>query len=244
VCNNCSEIATVDAGTTRYVVTGAPPGYNCYRIAAKVGSTQSLYSPSTCIVVPGANIVVDPSGQPVLDPNGQIKTTPAPPPSPSTAPVVFDPCPPVDVSAQPLPTGGIALVWRKAVAPPKGMAAPSPSPAPGAVTASTEASASPSRKPGKKPKVLPVCDPAKTITGWTAQRQLLGGWADVTPGGQPNDTAMEVPNLSPGAEFCFRLRADAADASSVYSKVTCAKTLPGAGPESSSPAAPAGTPAA
>lgn len=245
VCNDCGEITTVDGGTTRYVVTAAPPGYNCYRIAAKVGTTQSLYSPSTCIVVPGANIVVDPSGQPVVGPDGQLTTTTPPPP---VAPVIYPPCPPADVVAQALPTGGIALVWSKPTAPPKGMAAPAPSPAPGAgSSAAADPSTSPSRKPARKPKVLPVCDPAKAITGWTAQRQLLGGWADVTPRGQANDTAMEIANLSPGAEYCFRLRADAADASSPYSPVTCAKTppsAPGGAPSASvTPVAPASPPA-
>ena len=75
VCNNCSEVSTVPAGTTRFVVTDAPPGYDCYRIAAKVGTTQSLFSPRTCLVVPGANILADTNGSAILTPDRQLQTT-------------------------------------------------------------------------------------------------------------------------------------------------------------------------
>ena len=232
VCNNCSEVSTVPAGTTRFVVTDAPPGYDCYRIAAKVGTTQSLFSPRTCLVVPGANILADTNGSAILTPDRQLQTT-SPSPTPTT-PTVIAPCPPVEVKAQAIPGGGVALLWKKAEAPPKGMVAPS--------AVATSALATASAVPAKPPAPAKVCDPAKAITGWTAQQQLFSGWSDVTPSGQPNDTALQVADLRPGTEYCFRMRADAADGSSVYAKVVCAKTAGAANPPPLAPNAPAASP--
>jgi hypothetical protein len=230
VCNNCSEVSTVPAGTTRFVVTDAPPGYDCYRIAAKVGTTQSLFSPRTCLVVPGANILADTNGSAILTPDRQLQTTS---PSPTT-PTVIAPCPPVEVKAQAIPGGGVALLWKKAEVPPKGMVAPS--------AVATSALAPATAVPAKPPAPAKVCDPAKAITGWTAQQQLFSGWSDVTPSGQPNDTALQVADLRPGTEYCFRMRADAADGSSVYAKVVCAKTAGAANPPPVAPNAPAASP--
>jgi len=232
VCNNCSEVSTVPAGTTRFVVTDAPPGYDCYRIAAKVGTTQSLFSPRTCLVVPGANILADTNGSAILTPDRQLQTT-SPSPTPTT-PTVIAPCPPVEVKAQAIPGGGVALLWKKAEVPPKGMVAPS--------AVATSALATASAVPAKPPAPAKVCDPAKAITGWTAQQQLFSGWSDVTPSGQPNDTALQVADLRPGTEYCFRMRADAADGSSVYAKVVCAKTAGAANPPPVAPNAPAASP--
>ena len=232
VCNNCSEVSTVPAGTTRFVVTDAPPGYDCYRIAAKVGTTQSLFSPRTCLVVPGANILADTNGSAILTPDRQLQTT-SPSPTPTT-PTVIAPCPPVEVKAQAIPGGGVALLWKKAEVPPKGMVAPS--------AVATSALATASAVPAKPPAPAKVCDPAKAITGWTAQQQLFSGWSDVTPSGQPNDTALQVADLRPGTEYCFRMRADAADGSSVYAKVVCAKTAGAANPPPLAPNAPAASP--
>ena len=232
VCNNCSEVSTVPAGTTRFVVTDAPPGYDCYRIAAKVGTTQSLFSPRTCLVVPGANILADTNGSAILTPDRQLQTT-SPSPTPTT-PTVIAPCPPVEVKAQAIPGGGVALLWKKAEVPPKGMVAPS--------AVDTSALATASAVPAKPPAPAKVCDPAKAITGWTAQQQLFSGWSDVTPSGQPNDTALQVADLRPGTEYCFRMRADAADGSSVYAKVVCAKTAGAANPPPVAPNAPAASP--
>jgi hypothetical protein len=234
VCNNCSEVTTLPAGTTRFVVTDAPPGYDCYRIAAKVGTTQSLFSPRTCIVVPGANILADTNGTAILSPDRQLQTT-SPSPSP-TAPAVIAPCPPIEVKAQAIPGGGLALLWKKADVPPKGMVAPSSTTSPTPTTTSAA--------PSKTPEPAQVCDPAKAITGWTAQQQLFTGWSDVTPGGQPNDTALQVANLQPGTEYCFRMRANSVDISSVYSKVVCAKTAGAASSAPAAPSAPAASPAA
>ena len=245
LCNNCTEVGTVDGGTTRFVVTDAPSGINCYRIAAKAGTIQSLYSPQTCVFVPGPTMVVDASGSPVLGPDGQpVTTTPPTPPAPAPTPTPppIAPCPPIDVSAHALTTGGIALVWKKTDVPPKGFVAPAPS-----AGASPSASASPTKKKGKKTKPAQVCDPAKELTGWTAQRQVFTGWSDVVPNGQPNDTAMEIGGLADGTQFCFRLRANAADANSVYAKIVCATTAgeaPSAAASPSTAPSPSDAPAA
>jgi hypothetical protein len=111
--------------------------------------------------------------------------------------------------------------------------------APSAVATSALATAA---VPAKPPAPAKVCDPAKAITGWTAQQQLFSGWSDVTPSGQPNDTALQVADLRPGTEYCFRMRADAADGSSVYAKVVCAKTAGAANPPPLAPNAPAASP--
>lgn len=234
VCDNCSEVTSLSAGTTRFVVTNAPPGYDCYRIAAKVGTTQSLFSPRTCIVVPGANILADASGKPILTPSRQLQTMSAPPsPTPSQT-TVWAPCPPINVSAQAIPGGGIALLWNKPDTPPKGMVGPSALASPTA-----QAQPAPSDKALEPEK---ICDPAKAITGWTAQQQLFSGWSDVSPTAQPNDTALQIANLQPGTQYCFRMRTNSADAESVYSKIACAKTTGSASPASGP--APAGVPTA
>ncbi len=55
VCSECTFVASVPSGSTRYVVKSPPTGINaCYRIAATAGtSNESLYSPPACVEVPG-----------------------------------------------------------------------------------------------------------------------------------------------------------------------------------------------
>lgn len=252
VCDNCTEIATVDAGTTRYVAEQAKAGENCYRISAKVGTTQSLYSPQTCIIVPATNVLdtdgdgvadapdangdgqpetVDTNGDGVPDASGDANgdgqaDAGAAPAAPAAAPVIA-PCPPVKPHARAASSDTVAILWKKAVKPPKGMTAPdpaassaAPAPAGGKDGASTTAAADTSK----------VCDPAKEITGWTIQRQIFTGWSDVSPEGKADDTAIEITGLTADTEYCYRMRAKAADANSVYSKKFCTMTLPGIDP--------------
>ena len=85
-----------------------------------------------------------PSFVALLGPDGQpMTTTPPtpPPPAPTPTPPPIAPCPPIDVSAHALTTGGIALVWKKTDVPPKGFVAPAPS-----AGASPSASASPTAR--------------------------------------------------------------------------------------------------
>jgi len=265
VCDNCTEIATVDTGTTRYVVEKPVPGENCYRIAAKVGETQSLYSPRTCIIVP-ATATLDTDGDGVADApdangdgipetadsngdgvpdapgdangDGQMDTGAAPA-APAAAPAIA-PCPPIKTKARAASTTTIAILWKKAVKPPKGMTAPDPAASvnPAAPTEGKDAAAGASTSDTSN-----VCDPAKEITGWTVQRQIFTGWSDITPEAKPDDTAIEITDLTPNTEYCFRMRATAADANSIYSKKFCTMTLPEIDPApSSSVAAPIATP--
>lgn len=264
VCENCTEIATVDSGTTRFVVEKPVPGENCYRIAAKVGETQSLYSPQTCIIVP-ATAALDTDGDGVADApdangdgipettdsngdgvpdapgdangDGQMDSGAAPA-APAAAPAIA-PCPPVKTKARAASTTTIAILWKKAVKPPKGMTAPDPAATTAPVTptegkdAATTSTADTSN----------VCDPAKEVTGWTVQRKIFSGWSDISPEAKPEDTAIEVTDLTANTEYCFRMRAKAADASSIYSKQFCTMTLPEIDPApTSSEAAPSAAP--
>jgi len=247
VCDNCTEIATVDAGTTRYVVEKPVPGENCYRIAAKVGQTQSLYSPATCIIVPATNVLdtdgdgiadapdangdgipetTDSNGDGIPDApgdaNGDGQTDAGAAPAAPAAPAVIAPCPPVKPKARAASTTTIAILWKKATKPPKGMTAPDPaaSATPAAPTGGKDAAGSSTADTSN------VCDPAKAITGWTVQRQIFTGWSDISPEAKADDTAIEIPDLTANTEYCFRMRAKAADANSVYSKKFCTMTLP------------------
>jgi len=54
-CGDCTHVADVPSGTTRYLVTKVNPGVsNCYRVIATDGSLQSLYTPQECADVPAA----------------------------------------------------------------------------------------------------------------------------------------------------------------------------------------------
>ncbi len=264
VCENCTEIATVDSGTTRYVVEKPVPGENCYRIAAKVGDTQSLFSPATCIIVPATNVLdtdgdgvadapdangdgvpetADSNGDGVPDAPGDAdgdgQTDAGAAPAAPAAPAAIAPCPPIKTKAKAASTSTIAILWKKATKPPKGMEAPDP-------TASTEPAAPTGGKDSADPATADtsnVCDPAKEITGWTVQRKIFSGWSDISPEAKPDDTAIEVPDLTANTEYCFRMRAKAADASSIYTKKFCTMTLPEIDPApSATDASPAATP--
>lgn len=228
ICEGCTEVATVDGGTTRYVVEAVVPGEACYRVAAKVEAIQSLFSPQACTFVPDPN-GVDVNGDGTsdgIDTNGDGS-----PDSPlagagagaSQEPTPPAPCPPVDTQAQPLSTTSMAILWAAATAPPRGMSAP-----PLAV------GASPSTRAGLKPTVdavtSKVCDPAATITGWTIQRKIFTGWSDVAVSPKAADTAAEVRDLSPGTKYCFRMKSTSAQGESVYTRSFCGATA-GSTPE-------------
>ena len=131
ICAGCTEVATVDAGTTRYVIDAPSPGEACYRIAAKVDSIQSLYSPQTCTYVPDPNGVdvngdgtsdgVDTNGDgtpdaPLAEAGGAAGAS-----EPPTPPA---PCPPSDTEVKAVSTTSLAILWATATAPPRGTGAP------------------------------------------------------------------------------------------------------------------------
>lgn len=217
ICQGCSEIATVDGGTTRYVVEKVNPGEACYRIAAKVGATQSLYSPQSCVEIIDPTWVDPETG---LDANGQVPGAAGGAGGAADAAAApIPPCPPIKTDARAVSTDSVAILWKPAVNPPKGWVAPDPSASP-APAASVDPSA----------ETVKVCDPAKTLTGWSVQRKIFTGWSDVSPEPKAPDTAVEVTGLSAGTKYCFRMRANAADASSKYTKKFCTTTLPGIDP--------------
>lgn len=138
VCEGCTEVTSVDAGTTRYVVETFTPGTNCWRIAATVGETQSLYSPEACIDVPEAApalaaVDTDGDGTPdSVDTNGDgVPDAPAvdtdgdgtPDAAGAPAPVVA-PCPPTKLKVKPVSPTALAVLWKPAVEPPPGMTTP------------------------------------------------------------------------------------------------------------------------
>ena len=248
ICAGCTEVATVDAGTTRYVIDAPSPGEACYRIAAKVDSIQSLYSPQTCTYVPDPNGVdvngdgtsdgVDTNGDgtpdaPLAEAGGAAGAS-----EPPTPPA---PCPPSDTEVKAVSTTSLAILWATATAPPRGMSAPP-------LAAESSASTRAGLKPSVDTVTSNVCDPAAQITGWTIQRKIFTGWSDVAVEPKAADTAAEVVDLSPATKYCFRMRATSAAGESVYTKTFCGKTASPATPDptvtpGASPA-PSGTPSA
>ena len=234
VCEDCTEVASVDAGTTRFVVEQVNPGEACYRIAATVGTTQSLYSPPTCVEVRTADeqaaVAAEAAGG--TDAAGGAGGGAGADGAPAGPP---PPCEPVATEARAVSSTAVALLWQAASAPPKGWSTPEPSASPqlrGGEAGSKDAPASADEK---------VCDPALKITGWSVQRKIFTGWSDVSPEPKPNDTAVEVGDLEPDTKYCFRMSAKSATGDSRYTKKFCVKTLPA--PESSASASPSEQPA-
>lgn len=248
VCIGCTEIGTVDGGTTRFVVEQVNPGENCYRISANVGEIKSLYSPPTCVTVPTAEEAAaaaaaaggDTAGAGTDGAGGGAGAggaggagAPAGPPPP---------CEPVLTEARVVSPTSLAILWQPATEPPKGWTAPDPSAtatpaADGKMRGGDTAAKGGSDGTAADAK---VCDPAAKITGWSIQRKIFTGWSDVTPEPKPNDTAIEVADLEPDTKYCFRMAAKSANGDSRYTKKFCAKTPPAAeaSPSPSAPPAP------
>jgi hypothetical protein len=99
VCLDCTFVASVPSGSTRYVVKSPPTGINaCYRIAATAGtSNESLYSPPACVEVPGTE---DAASAQAGGADGSAAALP--------------PCPPVSIKAKARSTTSLALTWSAA----------------------------------------------------------------------------------------------------------------------------------
>jgi hypothetical protein len=236
VCENCSEVAVLGQGVTRHVVEEVPAGRACYRIAAFVGTLQSLFSQEQCSeVIDVSQFDGDGDGIPDVEQaagGAAAETSPRP-------------CPAVNVDARPVSTTSVAILWKKATKPPAGFRAPTPEPA-AAVDAtqmdvrggfpSGEGSETESGKPesGKPESGKPagsgsktrVCDPEQSVTGWNLQRRIFTGWSDVSPAPAPDDTAVEVGDLAPDTRYCFRLRAVSEQGTSRWSGPVCVRTDP------------------
>lgn len=244
VCEDCTLIAELPAGTTRHVVENVPPGIACYRILAKRGELQSLFSPKSCIEVPE---IVDVNGNGIPDPEEASELT-------------ILPCPPTDPTARPVSQDTIAVIWQPSTTPPAGFITPDAPEAAAALAASSmvasEAAAAddsilrggpigPDKDAGGGSRVR-VCDPTQQVTGWVLQRKIFTGWANVDPAPAAKDTATEIRDLEPGTRYCFRMAAISADGESEYTKRFCART-PASGsstpepteqPDASAPTAP------
>jgi hypothetical protein len=126
VCESCTEVAVLGQGVTRHVVADVPVGKACYRIAAFVGTLQSLFSKPQCSdVVEASQFDGNSDGIPDVEQaadgadgaGGEAEDTPP------------RPCPAIDVDARPVSTTSVAVLWKKATKPPAGFTAPTPEPA-------------------------------------------------------------------------------------------------------------------
>lgn len=251
VCEDCSAVAQVISGVTRYVVENAPVGRVCYRIAATSGSRQSLFSNAACTVVPDP-ADRDEDGNGIADAQ-EAEAIAAEEAAAAAAAAEIRPCPPVRVSARATSPNGVAVLWRKADAPPKGYRAPDADPAIAGENA-LEARARevvPLLEPRKSTPLLlrgggpdsgtgtsgaaggsgssgasgaRVCDTSQDISSWVIQRRLFSGWTNVSPGPTPADTAFEVTGLEPATMYCFRMRAVGPQRSSRFSERFCTMT--------------------
>ncbi|MBM3670007.1 MAG: hypothetical protein FJW97_08360 [Actinobacteria bacterium] len=235
ICEDCSLIADLSAGTTRHVIEDVPPGLACYRILAKRGDLQSLFSPKSCISVPD---IVDVNGNGIPD-------------AEDVADLTILPCPPTDATARPVSGTTIAVIWQPSVTPPRGFIAPDAPEAAAALAASSmvasEAAAAEDSvlrggpvgpdKDGSGGAQVSVCDPTQEVTAWVLQRKIFTGWSNVEPAPGSKDTATEVRDLEPGTRYCFRMAAVSAEGESEYTKRFCART-PSGGSSSPEPADP------
>ena len=98
-CGDCTHVADVPSGTTRYIVTKTMPGQdNCYRVIATAGSSSSLYTPSECAyIAPTAGATSGGSGSSSGSASGATGGASV--------------CPPYQPLASGLTTTSIALTW-------------------------------------------------------------------------------------------------------------------------------------
>lgn len=225
LCDDCSHVADVPGGTTRYVVTNAPPGITaCYRIVAMAGSSQSMFSPQACVTTPGtasggvspgasgsggAVVPTDASGTPTDSGDDAGKQTPgkesfpaSPNPSATSATAPGSPSASSTVALPPCPPlspSATALSSSAVVA----------------MWTVISASASDSG-----------CDPKATLTGFQIDQQVGTGWTTLTGGPTAQDTAYQITGLGGSIQYCFRMRAVAGSLISSNTAAFCATTLP------------------
>ena len=231
VCANCSEVAVLGQGVTRHVVEDVPAGRACYRIAAFVGTLQSLFSQEQCSeVIDVSEFDGDGDGIPDAEQAAGGAGAETPP----------RPCPAINVDARPVSTTSVAILWKKATKPPAGFRAPTPDPLaavdatqmdvrggfPSDEGSETESGKPESGKPAGSGSKTRVCDPEQSVTGWNLQRRIFTGWSDVSPAPNPDDTAVEVRDLAPDTRYCFRIRAISEQGTSRWSETVCVRTDP------------------
>lgn len=232
VCESCTEVAVLGQGVTRHVVADVPAGEACYRIAAFVGTLQSLFSREQCSEVIDVS-QFDGNGDGIPDveqaadgAGGEAAETPP------------RPCPAIDVDARPVSTTSVAILWKKATMPPAGFMAPPAEPSTAAaavdgaqmeVRGGSPSGTDPeteSGKPAGSGSKKRVCDPEQVVTAWNLQRRIFTGWSDVSPAPTPDDTAVEVRDLASDTRYCFRIRAVSVQGTSRWSDRVCVSTDP------------------
>lgn len=255
VCEDCSAVAQVVAGVTRYVVENVPPGEACYRISATLGQMQSLFSPPACTTVPDPALR-DTNGDGVPDAEEEAAKE-ADAAAAAAAAAEIRPCPPVQMSVRPVSPTSVAVLWRTATEPPKGYRAPEGTEIPAVRARETVPLLVPRES---RPLLLRggggggkgdgssaaggagggrVCDPGQEIAAWTIQRRIFSGWTNVTPGPAAADTAFEITGLEPSTQYCFRMRATGPQRTSRFTPRVCATTDAVPLPAAPKPAAPA-----
>jgi hypothetical protein len=111
VCINCTSVATVNGNTTRAVLQPLPKvSQACYRIVAKAGNYQSLFSVAQCI-----DLTVVQARQASASASASASAASA-----SASAAMVHACPPVSTSATPSGPTSIALQWAAATAVPAG----------------------------------------------------------------------------------------------------------------------------
>ncbi len=258
-CGDCTHVADVPSGTTRYIVTKTMPGQqNCYRIIATSGESSSLYTPRECVDVPAADGSTSSDGS--SSSGGSSGSSGADSSGTETVPNVV--CPPYDPLASALSTTSIAITWLppseyKEPAPKsksrKGRDGREPKGEPRSI-ASVERSG-PAAMPfgggsssdsGSSSSSTATCDAKLPVTGFELQRQLLDGWTTISPAPGASDTAVEVTGLQAGVKYCFRMRSLASPTPSAYTKTFCrsTQTEDSSGTTSTATPSPSPTPAA
>lgn len=223
LCSGCTHVTDVAAGSTRFVITNAPPGITaCYRIVATAGSAMSLYSPQACVTTPaagsggsgGGSASASGSGSSTGGTSAGSGGASASGSGVSTLP----PCAPEGVATSAITSSTITVSWKVA----------------------TSASATTSSPAGKEAR----CSATTVPTGFSVQRKnASGSWSDVGGPVLATASSLVVSGLTPSTKVCFRVVALSAVGSSPVSATACARTsAPPVGSSSSVPSSAAATP--
>ncbi|MDA2989052.1 MAG: hypothetical protein O2815_08255 [Actinomycetota bacterium] len=110
-CGDCTHVGDVPSGTARFVVTKTKLGQqNCYRLVAKAGQTQSLFTPQMCVLMPTeAEVEEAKNAASAGDGTGE-----------SAEEAENVPCPPFKPMADKLSDTSLALTWMRPSETPEG----------------------------------------------------------------------------------------------------------------------------
>jgi hypothetical protein len=118
VCVNCSSVVTVTGGVTRAVLQPLPKvAQACYRIVAKAGNYQSLFSVAQCVNLSVVQARQSSAAASAASASASASASAA---SASASAAKVQSCPPVNTSATASSATTIALQWSLATVVPKG----------------------------------------------------------------------------------------------------------------------------